>query len=86
MSSATEPLPGTSDLWEPDVFDWIELENAAREIFHRYGYMEVRTPIIERTEVFTHNLGETTDVVQKEMYAFEDRGGRHLTLEALVGC
>ncbi len=78
--SATEPLPGTSDLWEPEVFDWIELENAARDIFHRYGYIEVRTPIIERTEVFTHNLGETTDVVQKEMYAFEDRGGRHLTL------
>lgn len=80
MSSAAEPLPGTSDLWEPELFDWIALENAARDVFHRYGYLEVRTPIFERTEVFTHNLGETTDVVQKEMYAFEDRGGRHLTL------
>lgn len=80
MSSAAEPLPGTSDLWEPELFDWIELENAARDVFHRYGYIEVRTPIFERTEVFTHNLGETTDVVQKEMYAFEDRGGRHLCL------
>lgn len=80
MSSATEPLLGTSDLWEPEVFDWIELETTARDIFHRYGYKEVRTPIFEKTEVFTHNLGETTDVVQKEMYTFEDRGGRHLTL------
>ncbi len=80
MSSAAEPLPGTSDLWEPELFDWIALETAARDVFHRYGYIEVRTPIFERTEVFTHNLGETTDVVQKEMYAFEDRGGRHLTL------
>lgn len=80
MAGATEPLPGTSDLWEPELFDWIELENAARDIFHRYGYSEVRTPVFERTDVFTHNLGETTDVVQKEMYTFEDRGGRSLTL------
>ena len=80
MSSAAEPLPGTSDLWEPELFDWIALEGAARDIFHRYGYLELRTPVIERAEVFTHNLGEATDVVQKEMYAFEDRGGRHLAL------
>ena len=78
--SATEPLPGTSDLWEPEVLDWIILENTARDIFHRYGYNEVRTPVIERTDVFVHNLGETTDVVQKEMYTFQDRGGRSLTL------
>ena len=80
MSSAAEPLPGTSDLWEPELFDWIALENAARDVFHRYGYIEVRTPIFERTEVFTHNLGETTDVVQKEMYTFTDNGGRSVTL------
>ncbi|HPY89446.1 MAG TPA: ATP phosphoribosyltransferase regulatory subunit, partial [Lentisphaeria bacterium] len=80
MSSATEPLPGTSDCWEPEVLDWIELETAAREIFHRYGYAEVRTPIFERTEVFVRSLGDETDVVQKEMYTFTDRGGRSLTL------
>ncbi len=78
--SATEPIPGTSDLWEPEVGDWLCLENTAREIFHRYGYGELRTPVMERTDVFVHNLGETTDVVQKEMYTFEDRGGRSLTL------
>ena len=80
MPSATEPLPGTSDLWEPEVLDWNELETASREIFHRYGYCEVRTPIFERTEVFTRSLGDETDVVQKEMYTFDDRGGRSLTL------
>ncbi len=78
--AVTEPLPGTSDLWEPELFDWNELENKARDIFHRYGYTELRTPIFERTDVFVHNLGESSDVVQKEMYTFEDRGGRSLTL------
>ena len=78
--AVTEPLPGTSDLWEPEVFEWSFLEEAARDVFHRYGYSEVRTPIFERTDVFVRNLGESTDVVQKEMYTFEDRGGRSLTL------
>ena len=80
MSNATEPLPGTSDLWEPEVFGWLELESIARRIFGRYGYQELRTPVFERTEVFVRNLGNETDVVQKEMYTFEDRGGRSLTL------
>ena len=78
--AVNEPLPGTSDLWEPEVSDWILLENTAREVFPRYGYSELRTPIFERTEVFVRNLGTETDVVQKEMYTFQDRGGRSLTL------
>ncbi len=78
--AVNEPLPGTSDLWEPEVSDWLLLENTAREIFPRYGYSELRTPIFERTEVFVRNLGSETDVVQKEMYTFQDRGGRSLTL------
>ncbi|MFA6929664.1 MAG: histidine--tRNA ligase [Lentisphaeria bacterium] len=78
--AVNEPLPGTSDLWEPEVLDWLLLEQKAREIFPRYGYSELRTPIFERTEVFVRNLGSDTDVVQKEMYTFQDRGGRSLTL------
>ncbi len=78
--SLTEPLPGTSDLWEPEVQEWRQLEKTAREVFGRYGYTELRTPIFERTEVFVRNLGNETDVVQKEMYTFQDRGGRSLTL------
>ncbi len=80
MSTATEPLPGTSDIWEPEVFGWVDLESITREIFGRYGYQELRTPVFERTEVFVRNLGNETDVVQKEMYTFKDRGGRSLTL------
>lgn len=80
MAPAYEPLPGTSDLWEPEVRDWLCLEAAAREVFGRYGYTELRTPIFERTDVFVRSLGDETDVVQKEMYTFEDRGHRSLTL------
>lgn len=80
MAALTEPLPGTADLWEPDVRDWVHIETAAREVFTRYGYGELRTPIFERTDVFVRSIGDDTDVVQKEMYTFADRGGRSLTL------
>ncbi|MCK5804230.1 MAG: histidine--tRNA ligase [Lentisphaeria bacterium] len=80
MPTATEPLPGTSDLWEPEVCDWVMLENTARDIFGRYGFSELRVPVFERTDVFVKSMGDETDVVQKEMYTFEDRGGRSLTL------
>ena len=80
MAANTEPLPGTSDLWMPEVQEWLALEKAARDIFPRYGYNELRTPIIERTDVFVRGLGDETEVVQKEMYTFEDRGGRSISL------
>jgi len=80
MAPVNEPLPGTADLWEPEVREWVLLEAAARDIFGRYGYSELRTPIFERTDVFVRSIGDETDVVQKEMYTFEDRGGRSLTL------
>ncbi len=75
-----EPLPGTSDIAYPEVIDWLKIENSARDIFNRYGFTELRTPIFERTSVFVKSIGTETDVVQKEMYTFEDRGGRSLTL------
>ena len=80
MAANTEPLPGTSDLWMPEIQEWLALERAAHDIFPRYGYQELRTPIIERTEVFVRGLGDETEVVQKEMYTFEDRGGRSVSL------
>ena len=80
MSGQLEPLPGTSDIWEPEASQWVALENAARTVFSRYGYGELRTPIFERTDVFVRGIGDETEVVQKEMYTFEDRGGRSLTL------
>ena len=80
MSEKLEPLPGTSDIWEPETSQWVFLESTARDIFPRYGYGELRTPIFERTDVFVRSIGTETDVVQKEMYTFADRGGRSLTL------
>ena len=80
MAENLEPVLGTADIWEPEASQWVWLENKARELFARYGYGELRTPVFERTEVFVRGLGDETDVVQKEMYTFEDRGGRSLTL------
>ena len=78
--SKSSPPPGTSDIFADEVTAWLELENTARRIFSLYGYGEIRTPVFEFTEVFQRGLGSETEVVQKEMYTFEDRGGRSLTL------
>ena len=74
------PPPGTADIFENEAAEWRCLENAAREVFSCYGYGELRTPVFEYTELFQRGLGGETEVVQKEMYTFSDRGGRSLTL------
>ncbi len=74
------PPPGTADIFAAEARRWRKLENTAASVFSRYGYGELRTPIFEYTEVFQRGLGNETEVVQKEMYTFEDRGGRSLTL------
>jgi len=79
-SSSFQPLQGMSDIAPPDVYFWQMIEECAREIFARYRFQEIRTPILEKTSLFTHSLGDTTDVVTKEMYSLEDRGGRRLSL------
>ncbi|WP_066173553.1 histidine--tRNA ligase [Bacillus marinisedimentorum] len=71
---------GTQDILPGDVEAWQLIEEKAKEICRRYNYHEIRTPIFEHTELFQRGVGETTDIVQKEMYTFEDRGGRSLTL------
>lgn len=78
--SRFSPPPGTSDITPAEVAEWRFLENTARDVFELYGYGEIRTPVFEYTEVFERGLGDQTEVVQKEMYTFEDRGGRSLTL------
>jgi len=75
-----QPIPGMADLTAPEVRLWQRLEEQARGLLPLYGCSEIRTPALEYTAVFTRALGETTDVVQKEMYTFTDRGGRSLTL------
>jgi len=71
---------GTADLLGESALGWDFLQQTARAVFTRYGYGSIYTPIFENTEVFTRGIGEATDVVGKEMYTFEDRGGRSVTL------
>jgi histidyl-tRNA synthetase len=79
-SSSFQPIQGMSDIAPPDIYIWQMLEARARNIFARYRFEEVRTPVLEKTALFTHSLGDTTDVVTKEMYSLQDRGGRNLSL------
>ena len=71
---------GTRDILPGEVERWQRLEDTARDVCRRYAYAEIRTPIIEREELFAKGTGETTDIVQKEMYTFTDKGGEHVTL------
>ena len=71
---------GTKDILPADAAQFQNLESQARALFTRFGYQEIRTPTFETVDLFQRSLGETTDVVQKEMYVFEDRGGRKLAL------
>lgn len=71
---------GTQDLLPGAVEQWQKFEQAARELCARYHYKEIRTPVFEQTELFLRGVGETTDVVSKEMYTFTDKGNRSMTL------
>ncbi|GEN46441.1 histidine--tRNA ligase [Alkalibacillus haloalkaliphilus] len=71
---------GTEDLLPENTKQWQVVEEALKGLAHTYHYDEIRTPMFERTELFQRGVGDTTDIVQKEMYTFEDRGGRSLTL------
>ena len=73
-------VKGTRDLLPPETRVWNRVEAVAREAFALYGYDEIRTPVLESTELFVRSVGEATDIVGKEMYTFTDRGGRSLTL------
>jgi len=73
-------VKGVRDILPPEVFTWQRLEGAAREAFRVYGFQELRPPIMEATDVFARSIGETSDIVEKEMYTFEDKGGRSVTL------
>ena len=75
-----QKLKGTRDILPKEVVTWQYIEAKAKDLFKRYGYNEIRTPIIESLDLFQRGVGETTDVVQKEMYNFEDKGGRKIAL------
>ncbi|MBI4699343.1 MAG: histidine--tRNA ligase [Nitrospirae bacterium] len=73
-------LKGIQDILPPESYVWQKIEETSRETFKKYGYHEIRLPIIESTELFTRSIGETSDIVEKEMYTFNDKGDRSVTL------
>ncbi|MBQ6147060.1 MAG: ATP phosphoribosyltransferase regulatory subunit, partial [Clostridia bacterium] len=72
---------GTRDVTPAESYRWQYVEDLIRRTTARYGFKEIRTPVIEHTELFLRSVGDTTDVVQKEMYTFNDKGGRSITLK-----
>jgi len=73
-------LPGMRDLLPEDIAHWHLVEDRARRIFTQYGFQEIRTPIMEATELFARGIGDETDIVGKEMYTFKDQSGRSVSL------
>ncbi len=71
---------GTKDMLPQDAYKWHYVESVARSTAAKFGFKEIRTPMFEHTELFLRGVGETTDIVTKEMYTFEDKGGRSMTL------
>ncbi|MBP0990381.1 MAG: histidine--tRNA ligase [Oscillospiraceae bacterium] len=80
MALLTNAPRGTQDILPSDSFKWRYVEATALDIAEKYGFKEIRTPVFEHTELFSRGVGETTDVVQKEMYTFNDKGGRSISL------
>ncbi|MBM4197561.1 MAG: histidine--tRNA ligase [Gammaproteobacteria bacterium] len=85
--SSLQAIRGMSDLLPAEVEGWAHVEAVLRAVLDSYGYREMRVPLVERTELFKRSIGEVTDIVEKEMYSFEDRNGVSLTLrpEATAG-
>jgi histidyl-tRNA synthetase len=77
---AIKSIKGINDILPDVVGKWQLVESVARKIFSNFGFQEIRIPIIEKTELFARSIGETTDIVEKEMYTFPDRNGQLLTL------
>jgi len=80
MSQKIQAVRGMNDVLPSDAPAWQRLHAVAAEVFAAYGYAEIRLPVVERSELFKRAVGEVTDVVEKEMYSFEDRGGERLSL------
>ncbi len=87
LGGVIQPVRGMADILPAEIGHWQRLEATAREVLAGYGYEELRVPVVEHTELFKRSIGEFTDIVEKEMYTFTDKGGDSLTLrpEATAG-
>ena len=72
---------GTKDVLPQDSYKWQYVESVAREVASQFSVREIRTPVFEHTELFSRGVGDTTDIVTKEMYTFKDKGDRSITLK-----
>ncbi|MGR9106134.1 MAG: histidine--tRNA ligase [Gammaproteobacteria bacterium] len=88
MSENIQAIRGMHDILPDQSALWQKVESGLREVLAAYGYLEIRLPIVEKTDLFRRSIGEVTDIVEKEMYTFEDRNGDSLTLrpEGTAGC
>lgn len=75
-----QSIRGVKDILPGEIEKWQWVEKIARNVFHKYGFKEIRLPIFEKTQLFSRSIGETTDIVEKEMYTFTDRSGEQITL------
>ncbi|MEL6871021.1 MAG: histidine--tRNA ligase [Pseudomonadota bacterium] len=87
MSNKVRPVRGMNDLLPPEGDAWLALEAQVQQLLAAYGYQHVRVPLLEYTDLFKRSIGDATDIVEKEMYTFDDRNGESLTLrpEATAG-
>ena len=88
MTDRIQAIRGMNDILAEQTSRWQYLEMQVRSVLEQYGYQEIRFPILEKTDLFVHSIGETSDIVSKEMYSFTDRNGDSLTLrpEGTAGC
>ena len=81
MAEKITAVKGMNDILPPDSAHWEWLESKVREVMARFAFRNIRTPVVEPTALFVRGIGEVTDIVEKEMYSFEDRlNGEHLSL------
>lgn len=88
MSKSLQAIRGMNDNLPDEIYRWQHVESVLRHVVNQYGYLEIRTPIVESTDLFKRSIGEVTDIVEKEMYTFDDRNGDSLTLrpEGTASC
>jgi histidyl-tRNA synthetase len=88
MAKTIQAIRGMNDILPAETAAWQHIEETLRDVVHAYGYREIRMPLLEKTELFKRSIGEVTDIVEKEMYTFDDRNGDSLTLrpEGTASC
>ena len=88
MAEVLQAVRGMRDILPQETVIWQFVEAACQSLCHSYGYLEIKLPIVEKTKLFKRGIGDVTDIVEKEMYTFEDRNGDSLSLrpEATASC